>query len=207
MATHQGRIRVLGIAGGTGSGKSEAARRFEELGFPVINADAIGHDLIRPGGDAEALVVEAFGRGILSEGQIDRVKLGARVFADPDARKRLNEIVHPLIKQEIKLKIKALAAEGCKTVLIDAALIAESGEKEPCLDGFILVTSPEEIRAQRLVKNRGLSHKEAMARIRSQRPPEKKLALADWVLDNDGSVEDLRRGVDALALELRAYEH
>ena len=91
-------------------------------------------------------------------------------------------------------------------MILDAALIAESGEREACLDGLILVTSPEALRIQRLMKSRGLTRKEAVARIRAQTPPEKKLALADWVLDNEGSVADLRRRVERLAMELKDSE-
>ena len=198
------RIRVIGLTGGTGSGKSEAAERFEELGFPIINADVVGHELIAPGGEAESGVMEAFGDEVVTDGRIDRAKLGARVFADPGARSRLNAIVHPRIKREIKRRIRALEEEGHETVVIDAALIAESGEREPCLDGLIVVTCPEEIRARRLMQARGLTRDAVMDRIRSQTPPEQKLALADWVLDNEGGIEDLRRGVDRLASELRA---
>ncbi|HOF41889.1 MAG TPA: dephospho-CoA kinase [Candidatus Hydrogenedentes bacterium] len=199
-------MQVIGITGGTGSGKSEAARRFEELGYPVIDADRIGHDVLEPGGEAAPAVVAAFGQEILCAGQIDRKKLGARIFAEPEARQQLNAITHPCIKREIKRRIKALAAQGHRTVLLDAALIAESGMREPCLDGLILVTCPESVRLQRLMKARGLSQDEAMARMRAQTPPDQKLALADWVLDNEGSVADLRRQVDHLARELKDRE-
>ncbi len=199
-------VQVIGITGGTGSGKSEAARRFEELGFPVIDADRIGHEVLEPGGEAAPAVMAAFGPGILSAGQIDRKKLGARIFAEPEARQQLNAITHPCIKREIKRRIKALAAQGHRTVFLDAALIAESGEREQCLDGLILVTCPESVRLQRLMETRGLARDEAMARMRAQTPPDQKLALADWVLDNEGSVGNLRRQVERLAMELNDRE-
>ncbi|MGI6461948.1 MAG: dephospho-CoA kinase [Candidatus Hydrogenedentales bacterium] len=199
-------VQVIGITGGTGSGKSEAARRFEELGFPVIDADRIGHEVLEPGGEAAPAVMTAFGPGILSAGQIDRKKLGARIFAEPEARQQLNAITHPCIKREIKRRIKALAAQGHRTVFLDAALIAESGQREQCLDGLILVTCPESVRLQRLMETRGLARGEAMARIRAQTPPDQKLALADWVLDNEGSVGNLRRQVEHLAMELKERE-
>ena len=199
-------VQVIGITGGTGSGKSEAARRFEELGFPVIDADRIGHEVLEPGGEAAPAVMTAFGPGILSAGQIDRKKLGARIFAEPEARQQLNAITHPCIKREIKRRIRALAAQGHRTVFLDAALIAESGQREQCLDGLILVTCPESVRLQRLMETRGLARGEAMARIRAQTPPDQKLALADWVLDNEGSVADLRRRVERLAMELKDSE-
>jgi len=200
------KTRVIGLTGGTGSGKSVAARRFEQLGFPILDADSIGHELLLPGGDAEAGVIAAFGDDIVSDARIDRSKLGARVFADPDARQRLNAIVHPRIKKEIKRRIQSLAEEGHRTVIVDAALIGESGEREPCLDGVILVTCPEEIRVQRLIKARELTRDEALRRVRAQTTPENKLAIADWVLDNEGSVKDFLESVERVALELRADE-
>ncbi len=200
------KVRIIGITGGTGAGKTEVARHFEELGFPIIDADRIGHEVLEPGGEAVSAVLDAFGPEILTAGRIDRKKLGARVFADPATRQRLNAIAHPCIKREIKRRVKALAAQGHRTVILDAALIAESGERERCLDGLILVTSPEGLRIQRLMKARGLAREEAVARIRAQTPPEKKLALADWVLDNEGSVADLHRRVERLAMELRDSE-
>ncbi|HQH51739.1 MAG TPA: dephospho-CoA kinase, partial [Candidatus Hydrogenedentes bacterium] len=93
-----------------------------------------------------------------------------------------------------------------RTVIVDAALIGESGEREPCLDGVILVTCPEEIRVQRLIKARELTRDEALRRVRAQTPPENKLAIADWVLDNEGSVKDFLESVERVALELRADE-
>jgi dephospho-CoA kinase len=199
-------IRVIGLTGGTGSGKSEAARRFEELGFPIINADTIGHEFLLPGNQAEKEIIEAFGPDIVTDDRIDRNKLGALVFSDLKARTKLNGIVHPQIKKEIKRRIEAFAEQGHKTVIIDAALIGESGKRDPCLDGLILVTCPAEVRVQRLVKARNITHGEALQRVRSQIPPETKLALADWVLDNRGALDDFLRSVEHLALELRAYE-
>ncbi len=206
MMDCQHKIRVIGLTGGTGSGKSEAARRFAELGFPVIDADAIGHEVIKPGGEAETAVIQAFGPDIVSEGHIDRSELGDRVFSDPQARKKLNEIVHPCIKTQIRRRIRDLASQGHKTVILDAALIGESGEREPCLDGLILVTCRETTRIERLMKARGLTREAAAQRVRAQTPPDKKLALADWVLDNEDSLEGFLVRVESLARELKTYE-
>lgn len=195
-------MRVYGLTGGTGSGKSEAARRFAELGFPVIDADAVGHDVIAPGGAAERAVIEAFGPDIVTAGAIDRAKLGAIVFRDDAARKRLNAIVHPAIGMAIAMRCAALAEKGHGAVVVDAALIAENGRKEDYLSGLILVMSPVELRIQRLIEHREIDLAEARRRIASQTAPETKLALADWVIDNSGTKEELYRQVDAIAREM-----
>lgn len=199
-------MRIYGLTGGTGSGKSEAGRRFAELGIPVLDADAIGHEVIAPGGPAEAAVREVFGEEILSEGRIDRAKLGTRVFSDSAARQRLNAIVHPAIRLEIATRCAALAQAGHPIAIIDAALLAENGAKEPFLDGLIVVTCAEETRARRLIERCGLDAEEVRRRIAAQAPPERKVAIADWVIDNNGSIEALRARVDEIARELRRNE-
>ncbi|MDZ4859920.1 MAG: dephospho-CoA kinase [Candidatus Hydrogenedentes bacterium] len=198
-------MRIYGITGGTGSGKSEVARQFAKHGVPVIDADAVGHEVIAPGGAAEKDVLDAFGSGILTDGKIDRAKLGARVFTDPEALRRLNAIVHPAIGMTIALKCAALAEEGNAMVMIDAALIADKGVKDAYLSGLILVLCPEDERVRRLVEHRGLSEAEARKRISAQTPPECKLALADWVIENTGSKDALYARVDALAEELHGH--
>lgn len=195
-------MRIYGITGGIGSGKSEAARRFAERGVPVIDADAIGHDVIGPGGAAEQAVIGAFGPEVLTDGAIDRAKVSARVFRDDDARRQLNAIVHPAIGMAIAVRCAALAEAGHDTALIDAALLAENGRKDDFLAGLIVVTCPTEERIRRLVAHRGIEEAEARRRIAAQTPPEHKIAIADWVIDNSGTKEELRARVDALAEEL-----
>lgn len=196
-------MRVYGLTGGIASGKTEAADRLRELGFPVIDADKVGHAVIAPGGAAEARVVEAFGPGILTEGRIDRRKLGARVFADPAELARLNAIVHPEIKAEIARRCETLAREGHDVAVIDAALLAEDGKIAENTSGLILVLAPEDVRVERLVTHRGLTPDQARGRIRAQIPPESKIPLATWVIDNAGTREEFRAKIDALARSLR----
>jgi dephospho-CoA kinase len=198
-------MRIYGLTGGTGSGKSEAARRFEMRGIPVIDADAIGHEVIAPGGAAEKAVIQAFGPGIVTDGAVDRAKLGARVFSDTAARQQLNAIVHPAIAFEIAMRCAALADQGHDAVIVDAALIAENRRKEDYLSGLMVVTCPAEERVRRLVAHRGIEEAEARRRIAAQTPPEEKLALADWVIDNSGTKEALHARVDAIAGELKAH--
>lgn len=198
-------MRIYGLTGGTGSGKSEAARRFEARGIPVIDADAIGHEVIAPGGAAEKAVIQAFGLDIVTGGAIDRAKLGARVFSDEAARRQLNAIVHPAIGLEIAMRCAALADQGHDAVIVDAALIAENGRKEDYLSGLMVVTCPAEERVRRLVAHRGIEETEARRRIAAQTPPEEKVALADWVIDNSGTKEALYARVDAIAGELKTH--
>jgi dephospho-CoA kinase len=195
-------MRVWGLTGGAGSGKSEAARHFIQRGIPVLNADEIGHELLAPGGGGEEAVVAAFGTEILTEGQIDRQKLGGIVFADADALVRLNAIVHPLIRLEIKDRCKTLAGNGQGMVIIDAALIAEDGKRPACLEGLILVACSRETRMKRLVEKRGFTEERARRCIEAQTPPEEKLALADMVLENEESLDALCERVDAITKEL-----
>ncbi len=198
-------MRIYGLTGGTGSGKSEAGRRFQELGIPVLDADAIGHRLLEPGGGAAGAVVEAFGEDILTDGVIDRDKLGTRVFGDADARQRLNAIIHPAIRMEIAVRCMGLAEQGHELALIDAALIGENGWRDPYLNGLILVTCPRDTRLQRLMKARGLTEEEAARRIAAQTPPEEKIPLADWVIENTGTLETLWARVDEIAQELKHH--
>ncbi|MCC6793854.1 MAG: dephospho-CoA kinase [Candidatus Hydrogenedentes bacterium] len=197
-------MRIYGLTGGTGSGKSEAARRFASHGIPIIDADAVGHEVIAPGGAAEKSVIDAFGEGILTDGAIDRGKLGTQVFRNEEARKKLNSIVHPAIGMAIAMRCAALA-EQRDVVIIDAALIAENGKKEDYLSGLMLVLCPDDLRVQRLVAHRGVDEAEARRRIAAQTPPEKKLALADWVIDNSGDIDALHARVDEVAEVLMTH--
>lgn len=195
-------MRIYGLTGGIASGKSEVAKRFEEMGIPVINADNIGHELIEPGGAAAEAVIEAFGKEITSHGRIDREKVGALVFASKAALDRLNSIVHPALKRIVAEKCRELAGAGHKLAVIDAALIAEDGKKEAWLDGLIVVISSRDIRLGRLVNLRGMTPDQANGRIDAQTPPETKAPIADWVVENNGTLAQLRARAEQVAKEL-----
>jgi len=195
-------MRIYGLTGGIGSGKTEAARRFAWHGIPVIDADAIGHAVIGPGGSAVDEVVAAFGAEVLTDGIIDRMKVGARVFSNAHALQRLNGIVHPAIYREIATRCDAYRQDGHDAVIVEAALLAENGVKQPFFDGLIVVTCPVAIRVQRLVMQRGMDRADAERRIASQTPPERKIALADWVIENDGDRETLDARVDKIVAEM-----
>ncbi len=192
-------MRIFGITGGIGCGKSEAARAFARRGIPVVDADRVGHAVIQPGGAAHDAVVQAFGRGILAEdGRVDHGRLAARVFANTDARGRLNAITHPAIYAEIAQRCMEFKEQGAEVVLVEAALIGENGQVNPLFEGLILVSCPVEERIRRLTEQRGMDHDEAERRIAAQSDPEAKRAVAKWVIENGGDLESLECQVDAI---------
>ncbi len=197
-------MKILGLTGGIGAGKSEAARMFEEFEIPVIDADRVGHAVLEPGGAAVEGVIEAFGPEILTDGIIDRSKLASRTFGNSGALARLNALTHPAVGAEIGKRIADLAAKGNRCVLIEAALHAENGKLGPGIEGLVLVTCPREERLRRLTSGRGMTVEQANARIDAQTPPETKIPLARWIINNGGSVGDLRRCVAQVAGELSA---
>jgi dephospho-CoA kinase len=198
-------MRLYGLTGGIGAGKSEAARLLAARGVPVLDADRIGHEVLLPGGPAFSPVVAAFGPEILGpDGAVDRDRLARVVFADPDALRRLNEITHPEIFREIARRAAAFAADGAEVCVVEAALLGEDGRMPPMLSGLILVSAPVALRVQRLAAARGMAEDEARRRIAAQSDPESKRALAVRVLDNSGDLEHLQQQTDRLAEELLA---
>jgi dephospho-CoA kinase len=195
-------MRIYALTGGIGSGKSEAARQFEALGVPVIDADKLGHDVIEPGGAAERGVIEAFGEGVLTGGRIDRKKLADRVFGDRDALNRLNSLTHPAVAREVGRRTAELSASGHERAIVEAALHAEDGNLAGWMSGMILVSCPESIRVERLKRSRGMSEADARARIASQTPPERKRPLARWIIENSGDLAHLHDQVAKIAAEL-----
>lgn len=195
-------MRIYGLTGLIGSGKSAAAARFAERGLPVIDADAIGHEVIAPGGPAEQDVLSRFGASVQSCGTIDRAKLAQIVFRDAGARRELNAIVHPLIFAEIARRCAALSDKGHDAAMIEAALLGEGGVREPFLTGLVLVTCDAEERIRRLVALRGMDPQEVKQRIAAQSPDVEKISIADWVIDNSGTVDALYAQADAIFEEI-----
>ncbi len=191
------KIRLYGLTGGIGSGKSEAGRCFARRGVPVLEADRIGHEVLMPGGDAESAVIAAFGQEIAPCGTIDRGRLADVVFSNPEQLKRLNEITHPVIFQEILRQAKVLEEAGHRFALVEAALWGESGVLAEWMDGLVLVLASEPVRMQRLVELRGLPPEVARARMAAQTPPERKISLADWIIENEGNLDALQARVEA----------
>ncbi len=189
---------VIGVAGGIASGKSTVARVFEELGARVLDADAIGHDLLRTD-RLRGRIREAFGEDVLTpEGDVDRRALGRLVFGDEQARQRLNRLVRPAIRGEIRRRIAGMRGEGYDgAVVVDAPLLVDTGPTD-LADRVVLVTAPATTRKERIIRRSGLSEEEAEQRIAAQVPDEKQARWADYVLENSGTQDELTAEAEAL---------
>ena len=186
----------IGLTGGIGSGKSSAAGRFGELGAVVIDADRVAREVVEPGTDGLAAVVAAFGPDVLdAEGRLDRPALARIVFQDEDARARLNGILHPLIRARVAARI-AQSPPGT-VVVQDVPLLAETGQAKS-FDLVVVVETPEPVRIERLARDRGMAEEEARSRMATQATDEQRRAVADVVIVNDGSLDELRAKVDQI---------
>jgi dephospho-CoA kinase len=185
---------LIGLTGNIATGKSRVTRILARLGARVIDADQVAHEVMKPGGRAYDAVVQAFGTEILAgDGTVDRSKLGAIVFRDPAALRRLEAAVHPAILVEVERRI-AEATEP--VVVIEAIKLIEAGMVQD-YDALWVVTTPRPIQIMRLVTNRGLTEEEAALRVDAQPPQEEKAALADIVIENAGTLSQLQRKVEA----------
>jgi dephospho-CoA kinase len=191
----------VGLTGGIGSGKSEAAKLFAAHGAVVVDADRIAREVVAPGTPGLAAVVAEFGEDYLApDGTLDRPRLGALVFADPARLAALNAIVHPLVGAR---SAELEAAAGPHAVVVhDVPLLTENG-LAPLYDTVVVVDAPEEVRLARLTGLRGMTGEEARARMAAQATREERLAVADVVLDNGGGLDALAERVRAVWEELR----
>ena len=187
---------LIGLTGGIGSGKSTVSARLAELGARVIDADAITRAVQQPGTEVFAAIVERFGPGVVAgDGTLDRPALAAIVFNDPEELKALNAIVHPAVGVAIAEQLAA-AAETDDVVVLDVPLLVESGRDD--MAALVVVDLDPDVAVARLVEHRGFTEGDARARIGRQASREDRLAKADRVLDNRGTVEGLLAQVDAL---------
>ena len=193
----------MGLTGGIASGKSAVAGMLRELGFHVIDADALSHTLMEPGQAAHAEILREFGKGVLgADGRIDRRKLGALVFADPAKLKKLNAMMHPRVEAEMARQFNEWEKDGVKDVaFVEAALLVEAGYQKN-LDGLVVAWCRPEQQVERLMA-RGLSEPEARRRIAAQMPTEEKLKYATETIDCSVPKDATRRQVAALAEKLR----
>ncbi|WP_415855670.1 dephospho-CoA kinase [Sinomonas sp. G460-2] len=186
----------VGLTGGIASGKSEVSRRLAELGAILVDADVLAREVVEPGTDGLAEVAEAFGPEVLADdGGLDRAALGAVVFADPRRRELLNSIIHPRVRARAA-EIAAAAPDGA-VVVQDIPLLVETGQAAS-FDVVIVVDAPDEVRIRRLEERNGLSEEQARARMAAQATREERLAVADQVVENAGTLEELRAAVDRL---------
>ena len=187
---------VVGLTGGIGSGKSSAAEEFARLGATVVDTDFIAHRLTGPGGAALAAIQRLFGEGfVLASGAMDRKRMRERVFADAAARKSLEGVLHPMIRDESERQIATAAGPYVVHVV---PLLVESADYRRRVDRVLVLDCPEATQIARVRERSGLSADEAQAIVRSQASRAERLAAADDVIDNGGSLEDLRRQVAAL---------
>ena len=192
---------LVGLTGNIATGKSEVARMLAELGARVIDADKVAHEVMQPGGPAYAPVVEAFGPDILAAGgAVDRAKLGAIVFREPEALRQLEAAVHPATIAEIDRRIDQ-ATEA--VVVVEAIKLIEAGMHRD-YDALWVVTAPRELQIARLVATRGLTEKEAALRVDAQPPQGDKAAVADLVIVNDGDLGELWEKVKAAWAQIQA---
>jgi dephospho-CoA kinase len=196
---------LVGLTGGIGAGKSTVAARFAELGAHIIDADQLARDAVAPGSAGLAQVVAAFGSEILdSTGALDRAALGGIVFADPEARTRLEGIVHPEVS---RLSSEAIARwremDPTGIVVYDIPLLVES-KNVYSFDAVVVLTAPNATRIDRLVSLRGMNYAEAQRRVDSQVTEEQRLARADYVIDASTTLENTLAQVDAIWSQLQA---
>ena len=191
-------MKVIGLAGGIGAGKSEVSRILGEMGAEVLNADRFGHEVYLPGTDGHREVVEAFGEDVLQpNGEVDRRALGGKVFGNPDAMARLNAIAWPRIRQKIEDGIAEQRQQGASVVVLDAAVLIEAGWTDAA-DEVWVVTAPEADVISRLQARNNLTEEQVRARMASQMSPEERAKHADVVVSNDGDIEELHRKIENL---------
>ncbi|MAQ15988.1 MAG: dephospho-CoA kinase [Sandaracinus sp.] len=181
---------TIGLTGGIASGKSTVADCFRSLGAAVVDADQVARDVVAPGSEGFVAVVDAFGAEMVGEdGTLNRAKLGALVFGDAEARKKLNAITHPRIAAESQRRIAEQSRTDAPYVIYEAALLVENGMAK-AFGALIVVAVAPERQLARLMARDGSNEADARARIDSQLPLEEKVALADWVITNDGAMPE-----------------
>lgn len=191
-------MRIYGLTGGIASGKSTVARILGELGATLIDADLLARQVVEPGSPALAEIAERFGPEVIGDdGHLDRKKLGAIVFGDDEARAALNAITHPRIGEASQKALAAHAAAGVDPVVYEAALIVEN-KLYTWMTGLIVVSVPIEVQRQRLMARDDIDEAAAQARLDAQLPLADKVAVADHVIDNSGTLEDTRAQVETL---------
>lgn len=196
-------MRVFGLTGGIGTGKSTVARMLREEGIAVVDADRIAREVAAPGTPAYVEIVRRFGKEILlPDGGIDRRRLGGIVFSDPDRRAALESITHPAIAREIAAALGRLESEGRELAVVEAALIFEAGRKGR-FEKVIAVRCDRDQQVRRLMDRDKITKEEAMERIAAQMDPEEKARASEIVIANSGDLDATRAQVRALVEKIR----
>ena len=195
----------VAITGGAGSGKSTVARMFAELGAEVLDADQVAREAVAVGAPAWVELRRRFGEDFFqADGTLNRAKLAQRVFADPEARRALEALIHPLVVQELQNKIADLERRGVDLVLVEVPLLYETG-REQAFDRVMVVTAPEADRLRRLRDRDGRSDAEIRGILAAQWPLADKVARADYVVDNGGELAGTRQQVENIWRKLKNH--
>jgi dephospho-CoA kinase len=196
-------LKLIGLTGGVGSGKSTVAEMFRRLGAAIVDADEATHAVYAPGTEGFDAIVREFGEEFVREGQIDRQKLGDFVFRDANARARLNAIVHPLVRAWMAERTAEAVERGADIVIQDVPLLFENN-LQGLYSSTVLVYARPTTQLARLVEDRGVNLDRANRMVASQMSIDEKRALADFVIDNEASMDDTRRQVEEVWTSLRA---
>ncbi|WP_297004995.1 dephospho-CoA kinase [uncultured Corynebacterium sp.] len=188
-------MRIIGLTGGIGSGKSTVSARLSELGATIVDADLIAREVVEPGEPALAELGEAFTGVIRADGTLDRAELARQAFATGEGTATLNAITHPRIHERTLRQFEDARAAGAPVLVYDMPLLIENGQTD-MVDVVLVVDAPDDLRIRRLVEQRGLDEADARRRIAAQIDRETRLAAADVVLDNSGDVASLVSQVD-----------
>jgi dephospho-CoA kinase len=197
-------VRILGLTGGIAAGKSVVARRLAELGAVHVDADALAREVVEPGTPALEAIRRRFGDAVISpDGTLDRAALGAIVFSDADARSDLNRITHPAVRRRSQERFaEAAAADPDGIIVYDVPLLVEGARRDE-FERIVVVHADRENRLRRLVELRGMTPEDSARRIDAQATDEERLAVADDVIDTNGTLDETLRQVDALWERLR----
>ncbi|HUQ63135.1 MAG TPA: dephospho-CoA kinase [Acidimicrobiales bacterium] len=193
-----GSVLTVGLTGGIGSGKSTVATMLAEHGALVIDADSVAREVVLPGTPAHGAISSRFGPSVIgADGSVDRAALARVVFDDPAALADLNAIVHPAVGAAVDERLRVIAeTDPDAVVVLEVPLLVETGWDKG--DVVVVVDCPEEVAVRRLVAGRGMTDSDARRRVAAQATREERVARADWVVVNDGSLEEVKRKVDAL---------
>jgi len=191
-------LRVFGLTGGIGSGKSAVARRLRARGLPVVNADDLARVAVARGSEGLERVADYFGPDVLtSAGDLDRARLGQIVFSDPEARRMLDAMIHPIVRQLAAQRFQELGERGEPLACYEVPLLYEGG-LDRTYQPVLVVNTPRSLREQRIAARDGLDPEQIAARIGAQMPLEEKVRRADYVIDNAGTLRELEEAADAV---------
>jgi dephospho-CoA kinase len=186
--------KIIAITGGIGAGKSAVTKLFEEWGAQTVDADVLAREVVEPGSQGYQRVVENFSEDmVLADGSINRPRLASMIFSEPDKKKLLESLLHPLIRQSWLAKMEALKKSGAPIIAYIVPLFFESTAKMPEIEKVVLVTAPEELRISRIMARDGFPRSIAELRIKAQLPDSAKVAKSDYVITNDSTLENLTR--------------